>query len=457
MDLLTEATDEERNLLLGQIYFFRAYFHMAIIEAYGGMPYVDEVLSQSEPNHLPRQTYHESVEKIIEDYDRAISLLPEDWDQTTWGSQRPGANGGRATKGAALAYKQKTLLYAASPLMNQVSGNDYTYNVEYCKRAAAAGWEVIKLANKEVYSLVPFENYSDMFYKTNSTRPWTTETIWMKTNRIAGQSNWTSYIRRMYAFPRLAGAFCQGVNQLYIDKFEMADGTRYIPELYDSDNAKRWDFRDPRFRKNIIVDRDQHGINIATIINLYTGPGTDKTPTAQVPLAYLIKKYWPKGVNGIDKQWNGFRHNTPLMRLAGVYLDYAEAVTAAYGPNGTAPGANITAVDAINIVRARAGMPPVTSAATGYDSFMDLVRNERAVELCFEGHYWYDIRRWHIAHLPENLPIMDLEFDKDWNPESFKRVHFLQRVFEDPKHYWLPLPKSLTEQYAEMKQNPGWF
>ncbi len=78
---------------------------------------------------------------------------------------------------------------------------------------------------------------------------------------------------------------------------------------------------------------------------------------------------------------------------------------------------------AINIVRARAGMPPVTAAATGYSSFMDLVRNERNVELCFEGHYWFDIRRWYIAHLPENKPIIDLKFDKAWTPSTFTRLY----------------------------------
>jgi len=144
------------------------------------------------------------------------------------------------------------------------------------------------------------------------------------------------------------------------------------------------------------------------------------------------------------------------MRLAEVYLDYAEAVTAAYGPDGAAPGATMTAVDAINIVRARAGMPPVTSAATGYANFMDLVRNERNVELCFEGHYWFDIRRWYIAHLPENKAIVDLKFDKAWTPSSFTRVTFMTRIFEDPKYYWLPLPRDMTLLHKEMYQNAGW-
>jgi len=142
------------------------------------------------------------------------------------------------------------------------------------------------------------------------------------------------------------------------------------------------------------------------------------------------------------------------MRLAEVYLDYAEAVTVAYGANGTAPGASLTAVQAINIVRARAGMPPVTSAATGYGSFLELVQNERNVELCFEGHLFHDIRRWYIAHLPENKNCVDLKFDKNWT--NFTRAVIKVKVFENPKHYWLPINRDQTMLYPGFGQNPGW-
>jgi hypothetical protein len=239
----------------------------------------------------------------------------------------------------------------------------------------------------------------------------------------------------------------------------MADGTRYQPE-YDQIDAKRWENRDPRFRKNILVDRDLQGSNALTKVNLYDpiygDGGSDKTTSGQISLPYLYKKFWPAGVNTYDKAYGNYRVVMPRMRLAEVYLDYAEAVTAAYGPTGAAPGASLTAVDAINMIRARAGMPPVTAAATGYDNFMDLVRNERDVELCFEGHYWFDTRRWHIAHLPENKEIIDLKFNKAWTPTSFTRTSILTRIFDDPKHYWLPINRNMTLLYPEFTQNPGW-
>ncbi len=452
--LLSDATQEEKDLIEGQIYFFRAFFHAEIIASYGGMPFIDVAFDPGDNMFWPRLTYQECTERIIEDYDKAIALLPENWDQTTLGAKSPGTNTGRATKGAALAYKQKALLYAGSPLMNKFSGNDYSYNKAYCERAAASGWEMIKLINKGVYSLVPFSNYSDNFYKLDGTMPETSETVFQRWDDRFGEYNFVSHVGELYA-PATAGgeSNCETVNQAYVDRFEMADGTRYKTE-YDYDSTKRWQNRDPRFRQNIYVDKDYFGYHERTQLKLYEGDGSDKTINNQIALPYLIKKFWPKGVNNYDKMWTQFRVESPRMRLAEVYLDYAEAVTAAYGPNGKAPDADLTAVDAINIIRERAGMPLVTAAAEGYADFMDLVWNERDVELCFEGQFWFDIRRWHIAHLPEYKEIIDLSFDKDYT--YFNRSVFLIRTFEDPKHYWLPLPRDLVQLYPEMHQNPGW-
>src|SRR5690606_7833511 len=117
------ATAEEKNLIAGQSYFFRAFFHWEIIRCFGGMPYIDRVIDPNEDMAMSRLTYQESTDKICEDFDRAAELLPEDWNNTIVGGAFQGANSGRVTKGAALAFKAKALLYAGSPLMNKFSGN----------------------------------------------------------------------------------------------------------------------------------------------------------------------------------------------------------------------------------------------------------------------------------------------------------------------------------------------
>jgi len=454
LPLLVDATQEEKDLIAGQAYFFRAWFHWEIIRSFGGMPYIDRVLNPNDDLDLPRLTYQETTDKIVEDFDKAAALLPEDWDKTTVGSAFQGANAGRATKGAALAFKAKALLYAGSPLMNKFSGKDYTYDGEYMKKAADAAWQVIELANKGVYNLLPFANYRDMFAKNDGTNPWSSETIFQKVKTEKGSNEMTGKHGRIYSPSRFGGNTSnECVNQLFVDKFEMADGTRYKTE-YDSDNTKRWDFRDPRFRQNILVDRDKWGFAAATVLNFYVGTGSERTASNGFSSPYIVKKYWPIGVNSYDQQWLQYMYSNPHLRLAEIYLIYAEAVTEAYGASGKAPAANLTAVDAVNIVRNRAGMPNVTAAASGYESFQELIRNERNVELCFEGQYWFDSRRWYISHLDENKEFWDLTFDKAWT--NFTRVKVTNRVFDNPKHYWMPLPTEQSQLFKGFYQNPGW-
>jgi starch-binding outer membrane protein, SusD/RagB family len=455
LPLLKNATQEEKDLIAGQAYFFRAFFYWELIRSVGGMPYIDRALQPNDILDFPRLSYQETTDKMVEDFDRAAALLPVHWNDTEVGSRSPGANTGKATKGAALAFKAKALLFAGSPLMNKFSGAaDYTYDMEYMQKAAAAAWDMIQLANTGAYGLVDFADYQKNFGRNDGIYPWTKETIFMRIDDRQGSSLMSNRHGRLFNPGRFGGnQVMECVNQLYVDKFEMADGTRYLVD-YDNDNARRWDDRDPRFRQNIIVDRDQWGFSPSTVLRLYTGTGTEKTANNGFTTAYVIKKYWPIGANTYDGQLAGFYYRTPHIRLADIYLVYAEAVNEAYGATGTAPGANLTAVEAVNIVRRRAGMPDATAAAPGYDSFRDLIRNERAVELCFEGHYWFDTRRWYIAHLPENKLIVDLIFDQAWT--SFQRQVVHNRVFDDPKHYWMPLPVSQTQIYEEFYQNPGW-
>lgn len=456
LPLLVNATEEEKSLIEGQAYFFRAFFHLEMIKGFGGLPYIDKLLFTDDPLNYPRLTYQETTEKIVADFTKAAELLPVNWDQTVVGGQRVGANTGRATKGAALAFKAKALLFAGSPLMNKFSGGDYIYHKGYMERAAEAAWEVIQIANSGAYSLVPFANYRDNFAKTDGTLPWTTETIFQKVKTQVGVNEMTIRHGRLFSPARFGGnANTETVNQLFVDRFEMADGTRYKPE-YDTDVTKRWENRDPRFRQNILVDRDKWGNHASTVLKLYVGAGTDKNTQQGISTPYVIKKFWPFAVNSYDVVPAQFRYVTPYMRLAEVYLTYAEAVTEAYGADGAYPGSGFSAVQAINAVRQRPGlnMPAVTSSATGYTDFMELVRNERNVELCFEGTYWFDIRRWYVAHLEEYKQIVDLAFDQNWT--SFTRNVIKQRVFDNPKHYWIPLPREQTLLYKEFYQNPGW-
>ena len=118
------GTTEEKNLILGQLYFFRGWFHFELMQYFGGLPYIDKVLPSDQELREPRLSYQECAEKAAEDLRKAADLLPVDWDNTTAGKATLGNNQLRITKIAALGYLGKDLLWAGSPLMNKVSTGD---------------------------------------------------------------------------------------------------------------------------------------------------------------------------------------------------------------------------------------------------------------------------------------------------------------------------------------------
>ncbi len=450
-ELLKIATEEERNLLLGQAYFFRAFYNWEIISSFGGMPYIKEVVPLDDYKKYTRLSYQNSSKEIAKDLTIAASLLPEDWENTALGKASPGRNLGRATKGAALLLKAKVWLFAGSPRMNLESGGADEFNKPMMDSAASAATEFIQLFNKGVYSLTPMADFQKMFATTTGELPYTKETVFQKIKQVKGPGEYTVKLGRTFGPSRFGGnSVTETPNQVYVDKFEMADGTIY-DKAYDADNTKRWNNRDPRFRASVYVDGDVHG-TVAGKFEFFKG-GVDANLGAEVATPYYVKKFWPVGVNNKDNAWGNFRYVTPKLRAAEAFLIYAEAMTEGRGATSVWPGANINAVEALNIVRARAGMPKVTAQAVGYNSFRDLVRNERWVELAFEGHLWFDTRRWNVAHLPVNKEVWTIDFDKDYT--KFTRRKITDRVFEQ-KHYWMPLPNAQTLIFKGYQQNPGW-
>ena len=160
-----ELNNEEKNLIAGQLYFFRAWLHFMVMEWWGGMPYIDHVLPADQTPTLNRLTWQECAEKCAADLDHAANLLPVDWDQTTVGKNTLGKNDMRANKIMALAYKGKILLWAGSPLMNSVSGGAKAYNTELCKRGADALAQALKLTEQTGrYELASIDQYNELFF-----------------------------------------------------------------------------------------------------------------------------------------------------------------------------------------------------------------------------------------------------------------------------------------------------
>ena len=485
---LKEATAEQRQFLEGQMYFWRAYFHFQSSVWFGGLPYVDTVLPSDEPLRLPRLSYQELAEKCIADLKIAIEKLPLDWDNTTTGSPTRGNNDLRPNKIWAMAMLGKVQLYAGSPLMNAgVNGQPTDYNKQYCADAADTFGEILALveSGQTKYELVDFEEYSQLFCTTdrNWLIPGLTEAIIRGPNYGAD-----SYWRQTNSYQPTDMANGDGIvfhpSANYVQYYGMANGLPLEDPESGWTKTQPWKGRDPRFYHDIIYD----GLKMVSAklednltkwqyadlgkSDTYTGSyRSDPGNTSRT--GYLMYKLIPKNANKWDDGHNSWGHTVHLeltqLRLAEVYLFYAEAAAQGYSGAGNAksPKFSKTAAEAINVIRDRAGVGHVADKyINDLEKFMGEVRRERAVELAYEAHRFNDLRRWLLlTRYPYNVKTAlyferDGEFDPLAEPserkiKGWKEEILIQRNL-GTKHYWMPFKTEDVTMYPEFGQNPGW-
>lgn len=468
LDKLVNATQEERNVIKGQLLFFRGFFHFQLMSFWGGLPYIDTVLSSSAKLELPRLTYRETALKAAKDFQDAAALLPANWDNTAVGQTTLGNNSQRVTSAVALAFKGKDLLYAASPMMNEASGGPAAYDQELCKQAADAFAQVLKMSSEPggsgdaFYKLLPWDKWNENVYtiSNNGRHPGYPEVLFGPPTFASWQSRWS--LVNMFIPPPLGGeAGISSPAANYVDYFGMANGLPLNAAGSGYDNDDPWSNRDPRFYKSIVYDgvRMIRGTGNADyrFANLYNGGNLRLENTASRS-GYLVRKFTTDGCNNVDNEWNNINIVIPYLRLADVYLMYAEAVLQGYGSPQSSVSGYITAVEAVNRVRARAGVPDVDARYLGSkDAFMGELMRERAVELAFEGLRWHDLRRWNVAGEKQYKEKTVIDFDRgpDGKPDNLTERVVVTRVYE-AKHRWLPLPNNQTNLYPGFGQNPGW-
>ena len=483
MDLMTAATQEEKNAIKGQLLFFRGWLHFQLMQYFGGLPYIDHTLAADQPMTLPRETCQACAEKAAKDFREAAELLPIDWDKSSVGRNTLGKNGFRINKITALAYEGKSLLWAASPLVKNcddkmnVNGNasTYDYDTNYAQQAAEALGELLALveSGQTQYKLVDFANYSDLFYTWNKNMlpPGSTENILRDIPADAWHNSQFGVVNEFGGQILTKGQAFSQPTANYVNYYGMANGLPLDDPESGFDPTHPWKNRDPRFYHDIVYD----GVKVVegTIepdanryANLYTG-GTYRDDINESRTGYLLYKFIPMIANQYDmgNTYNKLYIDVPYLRLADCYLMYAEACAAVGGATASAK-CSLTALDAVNKIRERAGVADVAAKFTGSkDKFMDEVRRERAVELAFEGHRFNDLRRWLLLDkAPYNIKTsqefvragkFDPKNPQDTEVSGFKEKTILTRNFTS-KHWWMPLKKKDTSIYPEMFQNPGW-
>ena len=524
LDKMTDATKEEKDFIKGQLLFFRAWWHHQQMEWWGGIPYIDRVLAADEEFNLPRLSFRECAEKCAEDYRAAADLLPDNWDNSTIGKKTLGKNDLRITKVCALGYLGKVLLWAASPL-NVVgaemgaskNGDTYKYDADMARRAAEALGEAIAHieAGSTPYSLALYNyaeddasnrpgygiydhiaakgsanNYSDIFRTTGQSwrMPGSVEAIMRGPMPDINGSNWN--------FAKLWGPKVN--NLVEHDAIIHMPTANYINYAYGMENGLPLDDpdsgfdpthpfanRDPRFYHDIMFDGFKFLLTASDdkefqYLQMYTGGNMVPTgnPARNADgsrTGYFCQKLVPHQCNKYDGMYNwggALQTYLPYMRVADIYLLYAEAGAAASGASFQAK-CSVTAEGAINVLRDRVGAGHVASKFTGdQKKFIDEVRRERACELAFEGFRWQDLQRWLLlTEYPYNVKTRQ-EFKRvgnynfaendprdaevtGFNPTISGQTIIVERKF-GTKHYLLPLKESDVYLYSEYPQNPGW-
>ena len=511
IDKMVDATDEQRDLILGQLYFFRAWWHFECMMYLGGLPYVSSVLDGTDVPHLPRLSFQECADKCAEDFRRAADLLPIDWDDTSTGQSTSGHNDRRINKIMALGYLGKVYLWSASPLMEHgamIGAGDltYAYNIDRCKKAADALGELLELVEtgQTQYALATFD-YKDIYnHETNGDKnssysgifntqnqsfhiPGGTETIFHGGIGSQAEAAIWRFGPSWGPINLCEGDICHSPTANYINyAYGMANGLPITDRDSGFDPTHPFKDRDPRFYHDIVFDGMQY-INASL-----TGEDVQYEPYRYANFAenvtegsymmdnsgsrtgYLTQKLASKNHNKWDggREWgNGTACEVPYMRLADIYLMYAEACAAINGADGKSSNFSKTAKDAINTLRDRVGAKHVNAKFTG-DShkFMDEVRRERACELAFEGHRFCDLQRWLLlTEYPYNIKtkqVFNRVKNLDWykNPENDPKdaevSDWGEEVIVNRKYtvrnYWFPFFKKDVSIYEDFEQNPGW-
>ncbi|WP_205945644.1 RagB/SusD family nutrient uptake outer membrane protein [Pedobacter frigiditerrae] len=435
----------------GEMRFLRALSYFELTKRFGGVPIIDKVYGPLDELNLPRSTYAQVTKYILDDLDIAITKLGTDTEYGT-------ANYGRPTIGAALALKARVLLYAASPL------NNPTNDIAKWKLAADAAAEVMKgdagLA-RQTYALQA--TYGDILNVPNSS-----EYIMI---RIKGNTPLAGEMMQDFSMsPGSGGAQGQmNPTQNHVDMYEMANGKAITDPTSGYNPATPYVGREPRFYNNIIYnDLPWQGRRIqvySTITNVNGVPtttyGLDWNPgnITYTATRYYCKKYWPEVYRTVGGSTTLL--NYIYFRYAEILLNYAEAQNEFLG----APDASV--YNALVAIRARAG---ITKGAGIYGyglkdnmttaEMREVIRHERAIELSFEDHRWYDIMRWKIGSTTIAVPMKGMDVFRNANGTFTYNVITLgsgfQKVWNERQNLY-PIPR--TEIYKSkgvLTQNPGW-
>lgn len=427
-DKIADAPVESalKDRMKGEMKFIRAWIYANLIWRYGGVPLITGLFELNQDYKVERASYSDCVDFIVKELDEAISLLP---------AKSISENLGRATGNACMALKARVLLYAAS------KQNNPSHSKEKWEAAAQATKAVLDAG----YSLC--NDYQSVFLEDNA------EIIFA---RYFTQANSTDFM--LWNGRNGSNGFTgENPTQNLVNAYEMTNGE--LPYLNEElplkvnpasgyDESNPYADRDPRFAASILYDGSVWaGRETETWHGGLDSPESSIGSWNASKTAYAFKKFM---VESIPPAGSSVRPDNPwiFFRLAEFYLNYAEIMYEL--------GNEDVAREYLNKVRSRQSvqMPPVTASG---DKLRDKICNERRVELAFEGHRFFDVRRWGIADETENRDLLAMNIQKkDDGTKTYEITLLLKRSFLK-QHYLVPIPRTeIDKSEKSLVQNTGY-
>lgn len=428
------------NRLQYEARFLRAYYYFNIVRRFGDVPFTTEVLTEDEANALPRTPASEVMDFVVKECDAICNYLPADY--SLLGDDAAANETGRASKLAVLALKARTLLYEASPLFN--TNNDK----ELYHKAALASKAVIDSCAK--YG-VQLGKYSELWGSSN----WSAKEMIFA--RRLGSLNWIESANYPMGVENGNSGNCP--TQTLVDAYEMkSTGKLWNEEGSGFDPSNPYNDRDPRLAMTIAVNGEENWPSYnSTPLETYYGGVNGEPQAGATPTGYYLKKYLDPSVNVSSINSNTKEHAWITFRLGEFYLNYAEAVFRYLGgADRVSDEFPMSAREAVNVIRNRQDVQmPELPMGLSNTEFWNKYENERMVELAFEGHRFYDVRRWKEGEKLADITEMKITKNDDGTFTYTRKI--VHRGWDD-KMYFFPIANSelLKHTNSEFKQNPGW-
>lgn len=426
---------KKARMSLKEVKVLRALYYFELVKRYGDIPLITNTMTLEQVNNVEKTKADAVLQFVADECNAVANDLPVDHNKDFYGET------GRVTKGAALAIRARALLYAASPLFIGDKNPDEAWS-----NAAKAAYDVIAMNH---YSLPTWDN--DPLYDPNLGNAVLKSPQLIFETRQGASSKFEQQ--------NLPIGFANGTNtgntptQNLVDAYEMSDGTSFswdnpdnVANIYFDSEGKKT--RDPRLYLAILCN----GMTfMGQTIETYEGGRYGSPILGTTKTGYYLKKMMNETVSLDPNNPSEKEHHFPLYRYAEVLLNYAEAMNEWKDPEYKDDKCPLSALEAINQVRDAAYMKHIETMPK--EQFREKVRNERRVELAFEDHRFWDIRRWKIGNVVEN--IYGVNIRKNGKSYIYTKKQIQSRTWDD-KMYLYPIPAKETYLNDNLIQNPGW-